>query len=246
MADENTQDGAGEVQQPGTEQPPAEVKENPSAAIPPPQGDMIPVPSKMLADMQAKMLELETKDANRDAEMEGLRAIAERAANGGEEGTTKLRERKNFEPKFRTVRLRKMPIAGDFDNMGIVSGWTKRGAYQQVDRTGIAPTIVDFIDVIFAGHEKNPETGNLQAEKIRLLDLMNSEQVVCKVIGQENDPHKVPTGEEISVMEFDPKHGLTPTGDMVDGYTAYDDITYTLQIPGVSDALKVNGAFVNS
>lgn len=203
----------------------------------------IEVPMGVLADIQKKLSDLETAAANKDAEIEGLK---ESIANGATAQTdTPLREKKNFEPKFRTVRLRKFPIAGDYENQGIVVGWTNRGAYQEVDRTGVSPQIVDFIDIVFLGHERNAE-GKIQAEKVKLLDLLNkSEQIVCKVLSVEVDNKLKETGEEIDVMTFDPQHGLVATGEKVDGFVTFSDRTYTLQVPGQPEPVVVDGMFVN-
>lgn len=215
-----------------------------------PEGDteekMIPVSESMLKELLAEISTLKSNDAEREAQMEGLRQIAESAVGADAVGVPKLREKKNFEPKFRTVRLRKFPIAGDEENMGIVVGWTAKGAYQVVDRSGITPAIVDYLDIIFLGHERDPETGKLKAERVKLLDLLNSgSPVVCKVLKLEKNEEKVPTGEEINVSVWDPQHGLTETGDTVDGYVGMTTLTYTLEVPGVKEPVIIDGQFVN-
>lgn len=208
------------------------------------EGKVVQVPEKVLQELLAKVSTLETNDANREAEMEGLRQIAE-TASADTVGLPKMREKKNFEPKFRTVRLRKFPIAGDEENMGVVVGWTSKGAYQLVDRTGVTPVTVDHLDVIFLGHERD-KAGKLQAERVKLLDLLNQgSPIVCKILKTEKVENKVPTGEEINVSVWDPQHGLTETGDTVDGYVGMTTITYTLEVPGVKEPVVIDGQFVN-
>jgi len=203
----------------------------------------ITVPEKTLVDIQVKMAEHEREMEEMRAKNAGLEAMLDKGATP--EGQPKLREKKNFEPKFRTVRIRKYPIAGDVENLGYVIGWTSRGAYQQVDRTGLTPQIVDFLDVIFLGRERGAD-GKLQVEKIPLLDLMNKGvQVNCKIIETQKENKDVPTGEEISVQVFDPKHGLVATGEIVDGFTSYSEIKYKIQIPGVAEPVWIDSLYCN-
>lgn len=216
--------------------------------VPPsaPKNDpVVAVPQSVLTAMQEQMAALEKKDADREAQMAGFEAMIEagKSAEGSDE--PKLRKGKSFEPKFRTVRIRKYPIAGEYENQGYVVGWTSRGAYQEVDRSGVTPQVVDFIDVIFLGHEKT-EDGKIKAEKVRLLDLMNkSVQIHCKILDTRKEVREVPTGEEIDVSMFDPQHGLVATGEKVDGYTAYTDIVHTIQIPGIEKPVEIDAMFCN-
>ena len=176
----------------------------------------IKVSAKTILEMQEKMAEQDRKIADMEAKGAGIEEILAKSAEAGD--TPKLREKKSFEPKFRTVRLRKYPIAGDPENLGYIIGWTNRGAYQTVDRSGVAPQIVDMIDVVFLGQEKNAE-GKIKAEAIRLLDLYNKgHQVHCKILETKREEIKTPTGEEIDVTVFDPAHGLVATGDKIDGF----------------------------
>lgn len=200
----------------------------------------IEVSESMLVSIQEQMAAMEIKIADGEAEREGLKAMVETASTAGE---PKLREKKNFEPKFRTVRVRKYPIGGDETNLGYVIGWTKKGAYQEVDRTGPAPVWVDYIDVIFLG-QKN------KAEKIKLLDLLNKGiQVYCKVLkiegGKKEDAKLIPTGEELSIVTFDPQHGMTDTGEKIDGYVAHTEAVYIVSIPGVADPVEIGEQFLN-
>lgn len=219
---------------------------DPKDVAPVETGDkMIEVSETTLKELMAQITTLQNNDAEREAQMEGLRQVAESAQSADTVGVPKLREKKNFEPKFRTVRLRKFPIAGDEENMGIVVGWTKKGAYQLVDRTGVSPVTVDYLDIIFHGQERD-ENGKLKAERVKLLDLLNSGSVmVCKVLKLEKNEEKVPTGEEINVSVWDPQHGLTETGDTVDGYFGMTTLTYTLEVPGLAEPLVIDGQFVN-
>lgn len=203
----------------------------------------IEVSEKTLIKIQEDMAEMERQREEDRAKVAGLE---EALAKAGTTGEVKLREKKSFEPKFRTVRVRKYPIAGDPENLGYVVGWTNRGAYQEVDRSGISPQVVDYIDIIFLGKEKN-EKGKLSAEKVRLLDLMNKGiQVHCKIIEQKKDEKQVPTGEEINVSVFDPQHGLVSTGDTIDGFTSYSEIEYKIQIPGVNEPVWIDSLYCNS
>ena len=120
----------------------------------------IEVPLATFTKFQEQMAELERKTADLEAKNVGLE---EMVSKGGVADDGALKKKKSYEPKFRTVRIRKYPIAGDHENLGYVIGWTNRGAYQEVDRTGTAPMMVDFIDVIYYGKEK--VNGKLQAEK---------------------------------------------------------------------------------
>lgn len=191
---------------------------------------------EQLSDQELKMTELENKNA-------GLEELLAKAGTAGE---TKLREKKNFEPKFRTIRVRKYPMAGDVEKMGYIVGWSSRGAYQEVDKTGISPQIVDYIDVIFLGNERSTN-GKLQAEKIKLLDFMNKGiQINCKILEQKREEKAVPTGEEINVSVFDPQHGLITTGDIIDGYVTYSDIQYKIQIPGVTEPVWIDALYANA
>lgn len=204
---------------------------------------IIEVPADTLVKMQEEMAELQRKVADNEAKSAGIEELMSKAAEVGSE--PKLREKKNFEPKFRTVRLRKYPIAGDIENPGYIVGWTSRGAYQSVDKTGISPQIVDMIDVVFLGQERN-EDGKIKAESIKLLDLYNrGQQVHCKILETKREEIKTPTGEEIDVTVFDPAHGLMATGEKVDGYIVNSEIKYKLQVPGVDEQVWIDSVFCN-
>lgn len=204
----------------------------------------VEVPMSVLSKMQEDMAKLEQKLADQEATNAGILDIAMKNAEAL--GEPKLREKKNFEPKFRVVRVRKYPMMGDEENMGYVVGWSNKGAYQVVDRTGVSPQIIDMIDVQFLGQERNEETGKLKFESIKLLDLFNKGiQVHCKILKQEVTPRKEPTGEEIDVTTWDPQHGLVATGDKIDGYTAFSDIMLTIQIPGVEGPTEIDAMYVN-
>lgn len=208
------------------------------------QEEMVSVPAGILADIQKRLLDAETAAANAEARAAGVESMLADSKGADALGEKKLREKKSFEPKFRTVRLRKYPMAGDSTQMGYVGGWTKKGAYQEVDRSGVAPVMVDYIDVIYLGHEKNAE-GTLVAEKVRLLDLLNKgEQVAVKILKTVREDVAHDTGEEIHVTTWDPQHGLVDTGDTVDGFYKISEITYTVDIPGLGPT-DVNGEFVN-
>lgn len=223
----------------------AEKDELKPGLTPKEEGGVVQVPMKLLTQMQEQMAEMERKIAEGDAKREGLEALAESLTEANGEKKEGLRKQKTFEPKFRTLRLRKYPIAGDYENKGFVIGWTNRGAYQVVDRSGIAPVIVDMLDVVFLGQERGKD-GKLKAEQIKLLDLMNNGEFVhCKILENKKVVKEVPTNEEINVSVFDPQHGLIATGETVDGYFTYDEIKYLIQIPGIADPVWIDSTYAN-
>ncbi|MBK3666181.1 hypothetical protein JJE66_33790 [Bradyrhizobium diazoefficiens] len=201
----------------------------------------VEVPQAQLTEIMEKLSSLEIANADKDAKIAGLMAATETAAPVGE---TPLRQKKTFEPAFRVVRLKKIPFNGDPEDKRIVVGWTKRGSYQKVDRSGVAPELVDYMQVIFLGHEKDAD-GNMQAFEVRTLDLYNAESVVCKIEKESINRHKEPTGEVIPVVIYDPKHGNVLTGEHVDGWTEEFDNTLAISIPGVKDPVVISSKFAN-
>lgn len=205
--------------------------------------EMTQVSLKILTDIQEKMAENERKMEDLEAKNAGLEELLQKGA--GTEGEPRLREKRSFEPKFRTVRLRKYPIAGDVTNLGYVIGWDNRGAYQEVDRNGVSPTLVDYINIIFLDHEKTSD-GKIKAEKVRLLDLLNNgQQVHCKILDTKTKPVQFPTGEEIDISIYDPAHGMVSTGEKIDGYIVVSDTEYKLQVPGHDDGVWIDAEFCN-
>ena len=202
---------------------------------------------KQILEKQAKTdIELE----NMKAKNAGLEELFEAEKGVSPTGEKKLRERKSYEPAFRTVRLRKYPVAGDPENLKYVIGWTNRGAYEKVDKSGVTPVVVNYIDILFLDEEtmepiRTPD-GKLMAESVPVKDLINQGVPVnCKILERKMETKKIPTGEEINVTVFDPAHGLVQTGEIIDGYVAVTDITYTLQIPGLMKPLVIDGEYVN-
>jgi hypothetical protein len=207
------------------------------------QEEVVSVPSKLLIKMQEDMAMMEQKIADNEAKSAGLEELFSKSAEAGTE--PKLREKRDFTPKFRTVRIRKYAIAGDFENLGYVIGWTNRGAYEQVDNTGITKQIKNFMDIIFLGQEKTAD-GKIKTEKVEVLDLMNKGiQVHCKIVDEKREDKKVETGEVIDVSTYDPKHGLVDTGEQIDGWVAYSEIKYKIQIPGIVDPIWIDAEFLN-
>lgn len=207
--------------------------------------ETVQVPLKDITAIQERMANLEREVEEGKAKNAGLEEMFGTIKGAETESQEKLRGKKTYEPKFRVARVRKFPIAGDSNNLGYVVGWTNKGAYQEVDRTGVTATIVDFIDVIFLGQEKTPE-GKIKAEKVRLLDLMNkSEQVYCKILEMKREDKPVPTGEEINITTWDPQHGLVQTGEMIDGYVVYSDIQVKVQVPGIKEEVWIDAKFLN-
>lgn len=204
----------------------------------------VAVPQSVLVQIQEQLANQEKEIADGKAKMAGMQESIE-AGISVEDGA-KLREKKNFEPTFRTVRIRKYPIAGDFENLGYIIGRTSRGAYQEVDRSGVSPQVVDYIEVVFLGEDKTKD-GKIKAEKIKLLDYLNKGiQVHCKVLGESKISRKVPTGEEVDVSVYDPQHGLVSTGEQVDSYVTYSDTTLEIQIPGVDEPVKIDALYCNN
>lgn len=205
--------------------------------------EKIEVPASLLKTMQEQMAEQDRKIADMEAKSAGLEEMV--AKNVSTNDDLKLKEKKSFEPKFRTVRIRKYPMFGKEDDLGYVIAWTNKGAYEEVDRSGVTPTVINYLDIIYLGHEK--KDGKIQAEKVKLLDFMNKgQQVHCKILETKREEIKVPTGEEINVSVFDPQHGLIATGDMVDGYYAYSDIKYKVQIPGIAEPVWIDALYCNA
>lgn len=219
---------------------------------PPEGGDTgektVQVPLALLTQMQEQMAKLEMQVEESAGKQAGLEEMLAKDPSTTDE--PKLRERKTYEPKFRTVRIRKYPRLGDHTNPGFVAGWSNRGAFQEVDRSGVSPVLVDYIEIMFLdenGEIERTEDGKLKAEKVRLLDYLNKgEQVNCKIVDKDVKPREVPTGEEIDVTTWDPQHGLVATGEKVDGYTLYSEIKYKLQIPGVQKEVWVDALYCNS
>ena len=186
---------------------------------------VVQVPQSVLTQLQKQLTDLEVRVEEANAKNAGLEELFRTADTVTE---PQLRQKKSFTPKFHTVRLRKFPIAGDYNNQGIVVGWDARGAYQEVDRNGVTPMVVEFLNIKFLGQEK--------LEKVRLLDLINnSTQIVCKVLEEKKETKIVETGEEMDATEFDTAHGTVGTGEKVDGFYTYADMQYLVQIPGEKD-----------
>lgn len=202
--------------------------------------NVVEVPLKLLTEMQEQLASQEKRLVDAEAKNAGLAELMNRADTTE---APKLREKRNFEPKFHTVRLRKFPKAGG-DELHYVKGWTNKGAYQEVDRTGVSPQIVDFIDIIYLGDETTKD-GKIKAEKVRLLDFLNKgQQVHCKILEHKTETLKVPTGEEIDVTLFDPQHGMISTGDKIDGYVVQTETKFKVNIPGHGEAW-IDAEFVN-
>lgn len=213
--------------------------------VPKVEEEQVTVPMKMLTDIQETIARLEKESADKDGKLAGLEELfTNKNDPESESEQKKLRGKKTYEPKFRLVRIRKYPIAGDIENMGYVIGWTNRGAYQKVNREGVSPVIQDYLDIIFLNHERNAE-GKLQAESVQLLDLMNrGEQIFCKILDVKKVERTEPTGEEINVLTWDPQHGPVQTGETIDGFVTYSDIEYKVLVPG-TEGIWIDAKFLN-
>lgn len=215
----------------------------------------------------AKISEQTAKSEKDTEDMRARMAGLEQMVRDGAEGADKPKHRKEFTPAFRTVTLKKMAMNGEYENEGYVIGWTNRGAYHKIDRSGVSAVAVDYIDVLFLGHERNKE-GKLQAESVPLLSLLSCPEVTCKVLevrDHEGKPYKIRyqpmidpdigldrdgerreyTGEKIRVKTFDPKHGLQETDDTIEGWVAFTDLTFLIQIPGIEEPIEIDSKFCN-
>lgn len=211
----------------------------------PAKEETIQVPKKLLEDLQFEIAENKRQRLESDAKMAGMTELLEKDQTPGTRTEGGLRKKTNFEPSYRTVRLRQYPKAGDFDNLGWVIGWSHRGAYRDSDLSGIPGQQTDWIDIMFLDDEKTKE-GLPKFEKVRLLDLLNkSVQKHFEIIEKKTKIREVPTNEKINVVMFDPQHGLIGTGEIVDGYVSYSEDTYVLKFPGREKPLSIDGIFVN-
>lgn len=220
----------------------------------------VAVSAKTLEAIQEQMATMATEIENEKLKRAGLEEMF--AAESGKTTEPGLREKKNTEPTFRTVSLRKYDPAhtGDPESEKFIIGWTPRGAYRKAVDNGLGgKEFVEYLDVIFLDSEK--VDGKVQAIAVPALDVMNSgRRVVCRVLdikdykGQSFKPtypqtgqaeRKVGTGEEISVTTWDPKHGLVDSGEVIDGWVAFSDLTFIVQIPGRTDPLEIDQRFVN-
>lgn len=195
------------------------------------------VDPKVLEQIQADIAKLEKGREDDRATIAGLEeALAQGADTVGQPA---LRKKRTFEPAFRTVRLRKYSKAGGEPDF--IVGWDNKGAYEEVDKTGVRPEIVNYINVVFLSemdrHNKAAgEKDVLKVEKVKLLDLMNKgEQVHCKITDRREEKKTDPTGEIIKVSTYDPQHGLVETGEEIDGFVTHSDIQLKVQIPGHED-----------
>lgn len=205
----------------------------------------VAVDSKVLEKVLEGQAKMEQEIENLRAKNQGLEELFAAEKGADTTGDKKLRERRNYEPAFRTVRLRKYPMGGDHEKMGYIIGWTNRGAYQKVDRTGVTAQIVDYIDVIFLDHERDTK-GGIQAESIPLMSILNEGVPVhCKILEIHKETFKDPTGEVINVTMYDPQHGLVSTGEEIDGWVGRTEMQYTIQIPGREKPLKIDAKYVN-
>lgn len=217
------------------------------------------VDQKTLTNILEGQAKLETALANETSKREGLEAMFASKDTEAAMDEKGLRRRRNFEPAFRTVAIKKLSIGENAEDFRYVIGYTDRGAYPVVDRTGVAPIIVDFIDVILLGAERT-DNGKLQSVTVPLLTLINSPEVNCKVLETKDYTGKpfrltypatgqgeqlVPTGEEIAATTLDPKHGLVTTGEIIDGFVGFTNLTFVIQIPGVADPLEIDQKYVN-
>src|SRR3978361_434952 len=101
----------------------------------------VEVPQEQLTQIMEKISALEIANADKDAKIAGLPALQRAPPAVGE---TPLRQKKTFEPAFRVARLKKLPFNGDPEDMRIVIGWTNRGSYQNVERHGTDPHVLDY------------------------------------------------------------------------------------------------------
>lgn len=223
------------------------------------EGEVV-VDQKTLSAILEKQALMETDLENEKLKRVGLEELF--AAESGKTTEPGLREKKNTEPTFRTVNLRKYDPtnSGDPDKEDFIIGWTPRGAYRKGVDNGLGgKEFVEFLDVIFLNSEK--KDGKVQAVSVPALDVMNSgHRVACRVLdikdykGNSFKPtypptgqaeRKVATGEEISITTWDPKHGLVDSGEIIDGWVAFSNLTFLVQIPGRAEPYEIDQRFVN-
>lgn len=219
------------------------------------------VSTKTLEAIQEQMAAMATDLENEKLKRMGLEDLF--AAESGKTTEPGLREKKNIEPTFRTVYLRKYDPtnSGDPDKEDFIVGWTPRGAYRKPVDNGLGgKEFVEFLDIILLNSEKTKD-GKIQAISVPALDVMNNgHRVACRIAdikdykGNSFKPtypqtgqaeRKVATGEEISVTTWDPRHGLIDSGEMVDGWVAFSDLTFLVQIPGRAEPYEIDQRFVN-
>lgn len=220
----------------------------------------IVVSAKTLETIQEQMATMATDLENEKLKRAGLEELF--AAESGKTTEPGLREKKNMEPAFRTVSLRKYDPtnSGDPDKEDFIVAWTPRGAYRKAVDNGLGgKEFVEYLDVIFLNGEK--KDGKVQAVSVPALEVMNSgRRVMCRVLdikdykGQSFKPtypqthqaeRKVATGEEIQITTWDPKHGLVTSGETIDGWVAFSDLTFVIQVPGHSEPLEIDQRFCN-
>lgn len=245
---------AGENQTGGNTQPP-EAK-----PVVLKEGEVV-VSQAMLAQVLAKQQDTEIEMEKMKLKNAGLEELfAQGKDKDDPTGEKKLRERKNYTPAFRTVTLKKFSVDEDPEHAKIVVGWTNRGSYRKVDRSGVAPEIVNYLDIILLDDEKT-EDGKLKAYSVPLLTLLEAEEVTCKVLemkdykGEQFRPSypptgfgekKVGTGEVIRITSWSPEHGLIETGEEIDGWVGFTDLSLILQIPGRPEPLEIDQKYVNA
>lgn len=223
------------------------------------EGEVVVKQATLDAILEKQSL-METDLENEKLKRAGLEDLF--AAESGKITEPGLREKKNTEPTFRTVSLRKYDPAhtGDPEKEDYIIGWTPRGAYRKSVDNGLGgKEFVEYLDIIML----NAKTvdGKVEAVAVPALDVMNSgRRVACKVVeikdfkGRAFKPtypqtgqaeRKVATGEEIAITSWDPKHGLISTGETIDGWVAFSDLTFVVQIPGVANPIEIDQRFVN-
>ena len=157
-------------------------------------------------------------------------------------GKKDIRELESLEERFKTKKyyLRKIKIVDDKgeDHGGIVVGWTDRGAYEVVDKSGVSAIMVNYMDV-FLLRKKTPVT-------VKAMTVKDGERIECTEVSRDIKIHKHKTGEEIEVMEWDEKHGHLSTGTMIDGYYATPEGTITVSIPGIAEPYTINQKYLNA
>lgn len=192
----------------------------------------VEVPVDLLKEMQEKIAALEARDT----------------VNAVMEGKKDIRELESLEAKFKQkkIRLRKVRILNDKneDKGGIVIGWTARGAYEVVDKSGPNAVNVNMMDVFFLGGPKDKPT------TITLKTLMSGEEIWCDEVSRDVQIKKHKTGEEIEVMEWDTKTGRgnnqISTGVIIDGYYAIPEGTMALKVPGQEEPVIIDIRFANA
>lgn len=194
----------------------------------------IEVDESVLTDLMAQL-------ASQKRDIDSLNAKA--LISDVEEGKKGLREVEDAAAKYAkapheySLRMVSMADTKGNETKKLVIGWTAKGCYVKVKDHPNEPETLMY-DVLFYGDEK--------AVPITAKKFKDGERIKCVEVSRDIKLEKHATGEEMEVTQFDPKHGMTATGIIIDGFDQRPEGTYTLQVPGFPDPITVNMNHVNA